>query len=343
MKSGCGRLLLCLLCGVGAAQMAPGAAQAASGAAPAMLTNAQGTVEVRRAGQARGQAASLMALLRAGDQVRTGSAATASLVFFADGHREQLLAASAGTVTASTLKPLPGSRRVTVASGGRAPTGSGRILVFRGGPKLAAGYSSAAGRAGAIALRAEVTLLSPLGPTIRERRPALRWSGRDDADLYRVRLFARGQEPPREVFALETPQTQAAYPEGAPDLEPGTEYAWEIEPCSQGIPLPKSSGTFRLLDARSCQQLERDEAPLRALARTAPRDATAPLLLASLCTKHDLLGEAIAHYRRALALRPDDPGIHFELGWLCRHVGLDATAHFTAAGVDPVNPPLRRE
>ena len=66
------------------------------------------------------------------------------------------------------------------------------------------------------------------------------------------------------------------------------------------------------------QQLERDEASLRALARTAPRCHGALLLARPRSTTSC---EAIAHYRRALA-PPDDPGIHFELGWFCRHVGL---------------------
>lgn len=338
MRRTLGALLWCL--GIVAAPLGP-----AAPADVAMLTSLQGTVAVRRAGQSGWRAASLMALLNPGDAIRTGARSAATLIFFADGHREKLLAGTSGTVMPTALRPLRGSRRVPITAGQREPSGSGRILVFPGSQPLTAGYVSAAGRPGAVALRADLALLSPTGHRVRPGRPDLRWTDRDGADAYRLRIFRQGEEPPQEVVSLETNVAGAPYPQSAPALQAGATYRWELEALSQGIVVARASGELTVLDAEADQALRREEAHLLEMARTLPEETTAPVLLAALYTQHGLYGEAIEQYRRVLAQRPRDRGVHFELGWLCRHVGLEqeARAHFTAAGVDPANPPLQRE
>lgn len=304
---------------------------AAGNSHPAMLTHREGPVEVKRAGQTKWAKATLMALLGPGDALRAGKDANAVVVFFHDGHREKLLPDTTATVRPTLLQPVGGSR-VHAPDNGKPSRAAGGVVVFKGGQKLTALGQSAAGRYGAVGIRdlGYPTLLSPLAPKIRTDRPLFAWTAVAGADTYLLRVM---EEDGELLFERQWPRTHLQFPPDVAAVKPQVRYIWSVEARAEGKTLARRQGEFVLLAPASIRQLEREEEAVRRLPPAAPGETTGPILLARLYARYGLTNEAIGALESAVALNPNDAGIHEELGHLYQYAGrsIDARRHLARA------------
>ncbi|MBI3948647.1 MAG: hypothetical protein HY321_22235 [Armatimonadetes bacterium] len=297
-----------------------GVAGAAPGKHPAMLTNVKEMVDCKVAGQETWKRAGLMALLAPGDLLRTGSGSAATVVFFADGHMEKVPAGVTVRVQQAQLQPLGGGlKRLSVPASGRTPAGAANaILVLKGGGTFKAVGPSAAGRYGAVGMRhtGDPQLLSPLPQKTRSDRPEFAWTPVEGADLYEV--CAEDQHG-KVLLKRQTTGTRLPYPPELPALARNAGCRWSVEARAGAHVLARNNGEFHVLAARSVAALARQEVAVRQ--QLVPGDTTAPILLARLHMDFGLCGEAIEQLERAVAINPEDPGLHEELAHLHSYVG----------------------
>lgn len=293
---------------------------AASEKSRAMLTNIVGTVEWKGAEGTVWKRATLMALLGTGDVLRTGEASSATVVFFTDSHLERIPPKATVRVRAMQLQPLGDMKRISVPSLEKVPpAGRTAILVQKGGPVFKAISQTAAGRYGAVGIRAtgEPILLSPLRPKTRSNRPLFAWAAVEGADTYEVRLEDRQG---KVLFQRETADAQLAYPEELPPLVRNAGYRWQVQAKAGGKALARNSTEFHVLAAQSVATLSQQEAAIK---RSVPsgRDTTVHILLARLYMDYGLCAEAIQQLEEAVAINPSDPALHEELVPLYEYVG----------------------
>ncbi len=294
---------------------------------PAMLTSAQGSVEVKPAGGSAWQRASLMMLLQVGDTLRTGKSSGAVVVFFGSGHRERLLPETTAAVQAAGMRPGAGAKRVPERAGA-APPARACVVFGKAARKVAVSGTSAAGRYGAVGLRVippagpDLALLAPLKPKSRSVKPAFLWAAVEGADFYQVRIAdAEG----KALLDRRLAQPCLPFPKEMAPLRRGALYTWSVAAMAGDQELVRRSISFRVLAARSLARLENEEARLRRLS-DGPRDTTAPVLLSRLYMEYGLCDEAIDQLEHAAVLSPNEPTLHEELGHLYRYVAREAAA-----------------
>lgn len=304
----------------------PAAMLSADTSRPAMLTSIAGGVEVKAKGSAAWKKAGLMALLNAGDTLRTGKGSAATVVFFSDGHREKMRPETVASVQTTGLQLAGGGKRVVVPRGGKEPSlPSKAVIVLQGGSKLQVSGVALAGRAGAVGIRelTDLCLLSPLGQKIRSGKPSFAWTTVAGADAYRLVVKS---DAGKTVLERRLTETRLAYPKGVPALEPRILYTWSVEALAGDQPLAKREARFGVLAPSSTAGLRQEEIPLKRIADADARDTTGPILLSRLYLQYGLAGDAIQQLERATALAPDEPSVHEELGTLYRSVGWEAAA-----------------
>lgn len=293
---------------------------------PAMLTSIGGTVEVKEKGAAAWKKAGLMALLNAGDALRTGKGSAATVVFFKDGHREKLRAETMASVQAAGLQVSGGGKRIVVPRGGKEPQVPAKaVIVLQGGTKLQVSGVANAGRAGAVGIRelTDLCLLSPLGAKIRSGKPSFAWTTVAGADAYRLVVKT---DSGKTVLERRLTETRLSYPKGTPALEPRILYSWSVEALAGEQSLAKREARLGVLAPSSAARLQQEERPLKQISDADARDTTGPILLSRLYLQYGLSSDAIQQLERATALVPDEPSLHEELGYLYRAVGWEAAA-----------------
>ena len=316
------------LCAGCAPLLLPGAASAAG---VAQVMSAQGKVEVCQAGQRAFKGASLMLMLDAGDQVQTARGAQATILFYKDGHREDLLAGSLARVAPDRLQVLMGKRVVDPRrlSGPALGRVQGRSLL-----------TAAPGRAGVGALRAgpagEAGLLvrSPVA-TVRAGRPALEWETAAAADRYRVALCDADGKPRAEP-AL-SPATRLPYPDTWPALAAGEAGTIRVTALAGEKEVVTGRSGFQVLSVQGAEALAAEEPALLERLAAAPGDTPTRILLAQLYEQHNLLGEAAAQFEEVVRLNAGDPAAHRVLAHLCAAVGRVGDAAAEQAAADKID------
>jgi len=281
----------------------------AGAAGVAQVMNARGA-QVKPAGKAL-KPASLMMMLDAGDQVQTAKTASLTVVFYQDGHREELLPDSVARITPSGLQVLKGKKSVVPRR-----IGSKALQRLVGGKLL----TSSPGRPGAVAQRGEgICIRAPLPPAIRSHKPSLVWDAVEGAESYTLTLCDKDDKALADSVTVAA--TRLAYPAAWPELSPGDECTLNITAERAVEPL-SGSVSFRVLAESDAQAVAAEEGALGESVKRNPKDVMSRLLLAQLYEQYRLLGEAIGQVEAIVRCIPDDPSPYHILARLCDKVGL---------------------
>jgi hypothetical protein len=266
----------------------------------------QGKVEIRSAGGSWRPAAPLQAL-RAGDEVRVTQDATV-VVLLSGGH---------GTVKVDAQRS-PFVMASTVADGGQVDRArtlvAGSMKFLTSGPKEApkavlATRSLTAG---------PPEILTPRDGPVLPGALAFEWVG-SRFSQYTVRL--RG---PSQVILERTGAVgpRLEYPAGAPVLQPGVRYRFEVNAPGQ----PVYATTFEIVDAARAQAVQADLHELeRALGPGASASSRA-IVRAGYLADSGLLHDARLTVLDALARDRGEPALHTLLGTLYANTGLPKQA-----------------
>jgi hypothetical protein len=286
------------------AVLAPLEERAAGAAEPvAILTEiktGQGDVRVKPVGEADWKAVLPLLSLHPGDQVRATGNATAVLMF----------AGGQGAMTISTANS-PYTIQVPPGAVGQGKVQGliadlGRMLA---GKKKDLTYVPLAVRSG----KQPPLLLSPrdgklFGP------PTLEWAG-SDRFHYTVRVLG----PQGLVWEqANLPKAALPYPASAPRLSPGVPYRWELETRD----FPNQQGRFVILPAAEVAQLRDTLTALDPIVLRGYPKNTVILMRAVYLFEHELYSEAGKELQAAIAVDPDEPGLHLMLGQVHERVGL---------------------
>ena len=294
---------LLLLCGL------PASAQQAL----AWLSEARGTVEVRRAGAAAWGAAGADLALFAGDRVRTGRLSRAVLVGRGGG-RVRLGAEATHTVAAPSGASGRAGRLATVMG-----MVSGAIANALGrSPAVGTGAARAAGDAAPVLERPRDGLvLSP--------RPAVHWlASLADSSRYRVQVLRHvtgdacldgpeGAELVWERAALT--DTTLAYPADVPGLLPGAAYVVRVLREADGAPAPDAAadadwGCLTIATDAARETMEAAACEIRALYPPEdPEEITAEIALAAVLIDNGYYADALRVLDEAEARQPGSPTV----------------------------------
>jgi hypothetical protein len=281
---------------------------AVHGATPAaLLLSCAGDVSIHR-GDGTIVSGSYGLQLEAGDEVRTGTDASAE-VHFENGTWIRLGPGSSLEVKgAASSKPREAPARK-----------SGDFESISDFLKLrdAEGVSTlAALRSGG--KRPEIRLESPCQSRVRDGRPVFAWSASDSTAELRLKVYDdRGIRWQRDVKGVHTIQ----YPADAERLVPGTTYSWTLETTDplRFPPLRTQAAFFEIMPAEEEQELE---SSLAGVDRSSiPSESAYRIVLASIYFHHRLLGDAITQTVNALASDADNRALHAILAQLYAETG----------------------
>lgn len=285
-------------------------------AAPAgTAINVNGKVEYRAKGASNWMPLQLRQKLEAGDAVRCGAGAQATLVLFSTGERFQVPAGkeaqveAAGITGAQSLGALQGpSARVAKALAG-APTG---VVRARPAPSH--------------------RRLQARGPCwLVEGERKFQWDAETGAASYALTLFDQADNV---VWSQRTTEPAAEYPADLAPLGQRRPYLWKLTFFGRsGKPAGSRWGLITLLSAADAERLAGDEKELLAAIQAAPDDATPRLLLADLYQSYGV-------YERTLEvlddLRPSgQPGLLEALDATYRQISPMAHMLYTQSLIEP--------
>ena len=282
-----------------------------AGAAPAhaarpdplvVLASGSGRIEVLRAGTRRIERLTLGAPLFAGDKLRVGSGARATLLY-RDGR----------------LVPVPEGRELPIGRTHSGPPGTPRLAgvfdrISRVEGDREGGLVSLPGptRHGEVARGA---ILSPRAGAVLDPRPAFRWRAVAGADRYRVVLF----RDDRQLWSRETRDTTLAYPADSPDLEPGAAWVWELHAADdRGTPPSREEAAFFTPAAARADTVRGAIADIGSASEARDRRS----LEAAYLESEGFLAEAAERLAALTAESPDDAGLHEALGRVYQELGL---------------------
>jgi len=217
------------------------AAQANAQDAAAVLMSREGDVAIVRSGGSS-EKALFGANLRAGDELRTGDASSAD-VLFATGQSIHL-----GPGSNITIQGAPQTGQ---DSADRSFGTATRFLQL----KESRGTSSYTGLRSAgknSALRA----VAPCQTSVRSVQPVFRWKAPKDAGELALVVYHDGGELWRSTVEG---ATELRYPDDAPALEPGVPYSWTLESTDplRFPPLRAPASFFEVLSLESSAEVDR--------------------------------------------------------------------------------------
>jgi len=264
--------------------------QAAAPEPAAQLLNVKGSVEVRRAGEAR--PATLLMTLQPGDVVRVRPGGAAEVVLTGTGARFGLSSGSAAQVNASGLTRRSGAapkalRKLALPN---PPVRSFNRRMLGLGTRGARGPDPNAPAKG-----------TPYG-AVRDFPVVLKWTGSSPEEL-NVSV-----QDEKKTAVLETKVPGATRELAVPDanLEKGKFYVWTVKPAAGKA---GSIGWFRVLlpqEKTSLEFLERQTGEERS---TSPDNPSPILLLAQTYERFGMYDDAMNAYQSAAQMRPNDPGL----------------------------------
>jgi len=271
-----------------------------------MLTGMKGTVNWKASAEAKAQPASLMMTLPAGAILLVGNQSTATLVYFANGHREQLLANSSAKLTADGCVVMTGKINKLAAASGKSGTvmQSARTETINGGLLTRSGP-----------YRPRLMLLTPTEDSLLTVTPYFCWTAVPEAKQYQ---FVLTNALLRTLWGKTTTETALAYPEKMPALEAGKTYTWTVRALNGEKVISEKSLSFTVLAKSNYAEISDGLANVDATAADAD-DCSQLLWRASLCQTEKLYGDAIQYYQQIAARCPTNSEIHATLAWIYKN------------------------
>ena len=247
--------------------------------------------------------------LSAGDQVRTGDASQAEILF----QNNNLIQIGANSST-RVMGPSKGAR----ASVPNTPVTDQSFQTVQNFLKLkdTDGTSSLAQLRG-VEEKQEVRPDSPSQTKVREVRPTFRWRASDPSEELRISVYSdQGVQWEHNV----TGGTEVTYPETAPVLDSGTTYWWTLKSTDplRFPPIATAAVPFEVLAQTDASALR---ASLAMIEKDDSRPSSYHFLRASLYFKYGLMDAAIAETVHALEGDEDNPTLHSILARLYVETG----------------------
>jgi hypothetical protein len=293
-----------------------GAAGPAWGADPvAVLTEirpGQGEVRVKLAGESEWKAPQPLQALRPGDQIRASSDARATVVFTG--------ARAAQTVTGTSSPftvPTPGAGGGGERVGALVSSVTSFLVGKQDKPAYVSAYVPATTRR--MPPPPPPMQLSPRETRVAADQLSFEWSGSDFL-RYRVRLL--GPSGALVWEAADLPRKPLAYPTGAPALEAGRKYVWELH--SERHPVLKTE--FEILPTVEAARIKRELDMLTPSALRGQSASTVALVRAGLLLKEGLKDGARRELVTAIAADPEEPSLHQLLGHVYDGMGMQQLA-----------------
>jgi hypothetical protein len=274
----------------------------------ALLTEVSGSVEVTRASGGGAVAASWGMQLFEGDRVTTGTDGSAA-VLYADNR-----IASVGTNGALTVSASGGQ------SGASRSVSSDRIAdvsdltLHRAGE----GEIAALGGLRAGARREAIVAMAPRHANVLAERPEFHWEVSSDFEEFRISV----RDATGEIWAADGVSSGVAYPAGAPALEPGRQYYWQVTGIRMLDEVDSGLSPFVVLDEAERRAISESVAEIHSVLAENADENSRDFLLGSLYSREGLLGEAVDAFSRIAERHPDSPLAHEILGKLYFDMGL---------------------
>jgi len=261
--------------------------------------------------------------LEAGDEIRTG-ADSAAEIHFDDGNWVRMGANSSmqvkGQRSASTADPAAGGKIAASGSMGKQSFQTVQNFIKL---KDSEGSSSMA-RLRSADEQPELHAESPRQTVVRGL-PVFVWKATDPATELKLNVYnetgVHWEQVVRGATAL-------SYPEDAPALEPGTAYSWTLETTDplKFPPLRSQAAFFEILSPEDDEKLV---AALDECAQSEGNKASVSaehVVRASLYFEYNLLDDAIAETKEAIAVDPENPALRSILARLYAQTGRSAEA-----------------
>ena len=247
--------------------------------------------------------------LSAGDQVRTGDASQAEILF----ENDNLIQIGANSST--RVMGLSKGARASVSN---TPVAQQSFQTVQNFLKLkdSDGTSSLAQLRGVVDDQ-EVRPDSPSQTKVREVRPTFRWQASDPSEELRITVYSdAGVQWEYDV----TGGTEVTYPESARELDPGTTYWWTLKSTDplRFPPIATAAVPFEVLAQADLSTLR---ASLATIEKDDSRTSSYHFLRASLYFKYGLLDAAITETIQALERDEENPTLHSILERLYAETG----------------------
>jgi len=273
-----------------------------------MIVEIRGDVALQAKGAKTWTKATMMKALAQGDRLRTKAKAKATVVFFANGRREQLQPDCQITIEKATCKVITGPKTKELPK--VAPTAARRLS----GTKLGSG------RSGSVLIRGgppAVELRTLFDTATLDAQPVFRWHASGGFEEFKVLVH---DESDQLVWSGNAKESSLRYPEDAPSLSPGKQYFWELE-ARRPPRRPKIVyGMFTILDPKVSAEVRAQAAKLRPK-EGSPPDASSLVLLTGLYAEHGLWDDAIRLYEQLAREFPKDTEIRKRLTTLLKNQG----------------------
>ncbi|HUG36577.1 MAG TPA: hypothetical protein VML54_06475 [Candidatus Limnocylindrales bacterium] len=263
----------------------------------------QGEVRIKLANEPDWRPPQPLLSLRPGDQVRATGDARIVLVF-SGGRGTQVVSASNSPFT---VKAPGGGERATGLLG----TVTGSLFGKQDKPAYVSAFVPLSTRS----LRVPTpTLLSPRETRLLPGQVRFEWAGSDLA-RYRIRLFG----PEGRVWEqADLPRLAVPYPAGAPRLEAGKRYAWELHTERQ----PVQRAEFEIVPPSDTTRLRSALASLEPGALSGYPPATVTVMRASFLLQEGLYQDARRELLDGIATNPNEPALHQLLGHVYDRIGI---------------------
>jgi hypothetical protein len=285
-------------------------AEAAS--SKATVTSVRGTVLVRRAENGPPVPVRSGMALQAGDQLEVLPKSRATLLLpwgalkILRTGETYVVPGEAPAGEGPGLLPLS-QNVVSVFLASREKTGEMEKLDIRAGTRSAEGGLD------------QVFLLSPRNTAIVSHRPTFIWSSLTDATSYTITVLGdKGK-----VLEAETSSANFIYESGAPALEPGILYFWEVVATTPQAKVSSGKAHFTILSREERNAVRALDGKIKRTTFSDPEDSSSHYLLAHIYIDKGLYEMAARSLLRAVRMNSNDQGLIDLLQGVYREMQLD--------------------
>ncbi|MEE9270598.1 MAG: hypothetical protein V3V49_10105 [Candidatus Krumholzibacteria bacterium] len=246
--------------------------------------------------------------LNAGDEVRTGDAAQADILFAND----NLIQVGANSST--RIMGRKGSRSAESSTS----MGEKSFQTVQNFLKLTdSGGTSSLAQLRSADSDQEIRLESPCQTRVRSDRPTFRWQAADPAEELQISVYS---DAAVQWEYDVTSEMKISYPESAPALKPGTTYWWTLKSTDplRFPPVTTNAVPFEILGEADARKLD---VALSEIAKDESRPSSYHFFRASLYFDYGLMEAAIMETIQALEGDADNPTLHSILAHLYAETG----------------------
>ena len=278
----------------------------------ALITEVQGTVEVAREGSTDFEKAEWGSPLFEGDQVRTGDASEAVVLFSSNNmltvREGNTFTVSSGSVSTGSLsgpvRAVEGDLMAAASDLTLHRAGEGEIAVLGG---LRSGGSDSA-----------VELQSPLNTRITEGQPRFSWTVYDEFEFYTVSVRSSGGE----VWSTTTEEMTITYPADAPSLAPGQEYFWQVTAEGMLDESVSSLARFVILSESEIAAVQSGRAQIASMFEGRGDSSAMQFMIGSMLIKSGLLADALEMFKEIAETHPSASMTYEIMGKLYYEMGM---------------------